>query len=178
MSRVTLALKVDYGRAPPPGEMLAMFRAALNGLAQEPRRMVLVEERTPGHFVVRANGKTQEFAGDDLDWLWRLLFRLKDVAEFVDTALAVKTYDRGAQLEQAMVDGLLQHVGPRGLYLPPAKPPNRALPVANTVAALSKKSIDAERIVPLCEDGAVVGRFEYADGAVLELPMKRTCAKQ
>ncbi len=93
-----------------------MMTAALDYVQREVADVIVDPDKATGHVRVTVGAASKEFDVSDVDTLWKLSFRLRDIFAFMQQHLS-KT-DKPEDIETAAVEGMLSTLDPHSVYLP------------------------------------------------------------
>ncbi|MHB8419969.1 MAG: MXAN_5808 family serine peptidase [Myxococcales bacterium] len=114
-NQVVLLVKDNYvdPRRIHPKEMMA---AALDYVQRMVADVLVDGDASKGHVQVTVGSATRDFDVSDVDTLWKLSFRLKDIFSFMQAHLSKN--DKPKDIETAAVAGMLSTLDPHSVYLP------------------------------------------------------------
>ncbi|HUB06595.1 MAG TPA: MXAN_5808 family serine peptidase [Myxococcales bacterium] len=115
LNQVVLLVKDNYvdPRRIHPKEMM---NAALDYVQRTVADVLIDGDPASGHVTVTVGSATKDFDVSDVDTLWKLSFRLKDIFSFMQAHLSKN--DKPKEIEDAAVAGMLSTLDPHSVYLP------------------------------------------------------------
>lgn len=115
-NRVVLYVKENYvdPKRIKPKEMMV---SALEYVEKTVPEVMVEGTAETGHLRVNVNGKVREFDIRDVDSLWRMSYRLKDVMEFI--AQNMRPVEDTRDVEFAAINGMLSTLDPHSVLLRP-----------------------------------------------------------
>ncbi|MBA2664366.1 MAG: PDZ domain-containing protein [Bradymonadaceae bacterium] len=124
LNRVLLQLKDNYvepERIQPAKMLVASLEAIQNNIAEVVIAYDQKGDATPAFIDVSVGDKTKRFDVRNIESLWEMSFRLKEIFLFMEQHLE-KDADRKVQeVEYAAINGLLSTLDPHSNLLPPAQ---------------------------------------------------------
>jgi carboxyl-terminal processing protease len=114
-NKVVLYVKDNYvdPKRIRPKEMLISALESVERTVPEVR----IEQKDPDHVQLNVNGKLRDFDIGDVDSLWKMSFRMKDIFEFITTNM--RPLEDTRDVEYAAINGMLSTLDPHSILLKP-----------------------------------------------------------